>query len=111
MAYATPEELAAALRLQVTAKNAETLQAAVDAASFEIDHYCDRREGEPITTDEELAVANVVCIARGVEHFKAADSAFGVIGFADTGVLAARPDSFARHAATLTPLKHQFGIA
>lgn len=109
MAYATPDELAAALRVPVTAKNLELLQFCVDAASREIDHYCDRHVDDPIPDGDPLA--HIVCLGRGVEHYKVNDAAFGVIGFADTGVLAAPRDTFGRHAATLTPLKQNWAVA
>ena len=50
-------------------------------------------------------------VLRGVEWWKANDAAFGVIGFDDTGALQAPRDGFARHAATLNPLKQQWGVA
>jgi hypothetical protein len=115
--YATREELAAALHTSVTVKNADLLDVCIAAASAEIDHECDRYPGDgtpedpatPIDPDDPLA--HIVCIARGVEWYKANDAVFGVIGFADTGVLAAPKDTFGRHAATLIPLRQQFGIA
>lgn len=113
--YATEDDLAAALRVQVTVKNSDLLAACVAAASAEIDHETDRFPGNdtdpatPIDPDDPLA--HMVCIARGVEWYKANDAVFGVVGFADTGVLAAPKDTFGRHAATLIPLRQQFGIA
>jgi hypothetical protein len=109
VAYATVDELAAALRVQVTTKNSDLLQKCVDAASAEIDHESNRYEDSPIAEDDPIA--HGVCIARGVEWFKANDAAFGALGFDGTGVLRAPDDPFARHAATLIPLKQQFGIA
>jgi len=38
MAYATVDELAAALRIRVTAENTDSLQTCLDAAAMEIDH-------------------------------------------------------------------------
>lgn len=115
MAYATPDELAAALRITVTIKNSDLLARSVDAASAEIDHDCDRYPGTvdvPATPiDPADPLAHMVCIARGVEWFKTNDAVYGVIGFESTGVLAAPRDTFARHSATLIPLKQQFGIA
>lgn len=107
MAYATKDELAAALRIRVTAENTATLQACLDAAAEEIDH--DVARVDPIPAGDPLA--NRVNILRGVEWFKAQDSAWGVIGFAETGALTAPRDGFNRHAYTLTPLKQQWGIA
>lgn len=107
--YATVEELAAALRIRVTAENTEMLEACLDAAAVEIDHAIDRTD--PIVDSAEWALANRVNVLRGVEWFKSNDAAFGVIGFDDTGSMRAPRDSFARHALTLVPLKEQWGIA
>jgi hypothetical protein len=109
MAYATVDELAAALRIQVTVKNTDWLQACLDAAASEIDHAIDRRPGEELY--EAPALATTVNVARGVEWYKSSDAAYGGVGFADTGILTVPKDSFARHAATLIPLTQQFGIA
>ncbi len=107
MAYATVDELAAALRIRVTAENTATLQACVDAAAAEIDHEIDRVD--PVPAGD--ALANRVNVLRGVEWFKANDAAFGVIGFDQTGALQAPRDGFNRHAFTLTPLKQQWAVA
>jgi hypothetical protein len=107
--YASADDLAAALRISVTPKTSAMLEAAVDAASDEIDHWAGRNLDTPIPADD--ALAHVVCIARGVEHYKANDVAFGALGFDNTGVLAAPGDSFDRHARTLIPLVQSFGIA
>ncbi|HKE76621.1 MAG TPA: hypothetical protein VKB57_23590 [Acidimicrobiales bacterium] len=109
VAYATVDELAAALRIRVTPENTDALQACLDAAAIEIDHDCDRFDGDPIPADN--ALANRVNIARGVEWFKAQDASFGVIGSDQTGTLTAPRDQFNRYAYTLTPLKQQWGIA
>jgi len=109
MAYATVEELAAALRIRVTPDNTEVLQVCLDAAAQEIDHDVDRVEDDPIPQGDPLA--NRVNVLRAVEWFKAQDAAFGVIGFDQTGALSAPRDGFNRHAYTLTPLKEQWGIA
>lgn len=58
-----------------------------------------------------LALANRVNVLRGVEWWKANDAAFGIIGFDQVGAVRAPRDSFARHGATLVPLKQQWGIA
>jgi hypothetical protein len=106
MAYATVEELARALRLQVTPDNEAGLQACLDAAAAEIDHDIDNEELDP-----EHPLANRVNILRGVEWAKANDAAFGVIGFDQTGSLMAPRDGFNRHAYTLSPLKKHWGLA
>jgi hypothetical protein len=107
LAYATTNELAAALRITVTAANQETLQACLDAAASEIDHTVDRLE--PIDPADPLA--NRVNLLRGVEWYKANDAAFGVIGVSDTGTLQAPRNTFRRHGIALLPLKQQWGVA
>lgn len=106
MAYATVQELAAALRIQVTASNQASLQACLDAAAIEIDDAVDRID--PIPEDNPLA--NRVNLLRGVEWFKANDAAFGVIGVSETGSLQAPRNTMRRHAIALLPLKQQWGI-
>lgn len=107
MAYATIDELAAALRVQVTAANQEGLQTCLDAAAIEIDDAVDRLD--PIPAGDPLA--NRVNILRGVEWFKANDAAFGVLGVSDTGTLTAPRNTMRRHAIALLPLKQQYGVA
>lgn len=51
MPYATVEELAAALRLKVTPENTPTLEACLNAAALEINHYVDRRPVELLVSD------------------------------------------------------------
>jgi len=108
-AYATVDDLAQAVRVQVSAKTSPLLEAALAAATVEIDHEAGRRSDDPIPFDDPLA--HEICIARGVEWYKANDAAFGALGFDGTGVLAVPTDPFARHATTLVPLKQTFGIA
>jgi hypothetical protein len=112
VAYATVDDLAAALRVRVTPENTTTLQACVDAAAAEIDHAVDwwPVAREPRTAEQD-ALLNRVAVLRGVEWYKANDAAFGVIGFDQTGVLTAPRDGFRRHAAALIPLKEQYGLA
>ena len=113
MSYATVDELAAALRIRVTAENTPTLQACLDAATAEIDHEADwAATADPfeLTGDKE-ALLNRVNVLRGVEWFKSNDAAFGLIGFDQTGSLQAPRDGFNRHAYTLQPVKQQWGIA
>src|SRR5580765_6730260 len=106
MAYATVDELASALRVRVSAENTPSLQACLDAAASEIDHTINAVT--PI--DPGAALANRVNIVRGVEWWKANDAAFGVIGYDDTGALQAPRNGFRRHAASLIPLKQQWGV-
>lgn len=111
-AYATIEELAAALRITVTAANTSTLEACLEAAVVEIDDAIDAvPEAVPSWSEQQLALLNRVNVLRGVEWFKANDAAFGVLGFDQTGAVRIPKASFTRHALTLLPLKEQFGVA
>lgn len=110
MSYATPEELATALGRPVNPAETESLQACLDAAAEEIDHYVDRTT--PLTPAPDAdALANRVNIVRGVEWWKSNQAAFGVIGFDQVGSLQAPRDSFLRHQKELIPLKEKFGVA
>lgn len=109
-AYATVDELAAALRLTVTSKNRDVLQSCLEAAAAEIDHALGRLPLDPLP-DPTPALVNRVNVDRAVEWFKSSDAAFGGVGFADTGILRVPADGFSRHAAALMPLTQTFGIA
>jgi hypothetical protein len=109
MAYATVDQLAAALRVAVTTKNSEWLESCLDAAASVVDHLCDRPADNPMPgPPPALAVTENVSI--GIEFYKANDAAFGAVGFADIGVLSVPDDVYGRHANTLIPLKIQFGV-
>lgn len=110
MAYATVEELAAALRVSVTSANTDALQACLDAAAVEIDAAIDRVDPAAPLPAEQEPLANRVNIVRGVEWFKSNDAAFGVIGTVDTGTLQAPRNGFNRHRSALRPVKQQFGV-
>lgn len=109
-AYASVEQLAAALRIRVTAENTPALQLALDSARIEIDQYLDRPATSPLPTPTppSVVLANTLI---AVDHWKAADAAFGVIGFDQIGAIRVSPDQIARHLALLTPYKLQWGIA
>jgi hypothetical protein len=107
-AYATIDELAAALRIAVSPANQAGLQACLDAAALEIDSAMNRLETDPLPVDDPLA--NRVNILRGVEWFKANDAAFGVLGVSDTGTLQAPRNTMRRHAIALMPHKQQWGV-
>jgi hypothetical protein len=109
-AYATVEQLAAALRIAVTAANTDQLVLCLEAAALEINDAIDSTE-EPDYTEPWDPLVNRVNVVRGVEWFKANDAAFGVLGFDQTGAVRTPRNSFARHALTLLPVKEQFGVA
>ncbi len=106
--YASADELASALRVQVTVKNSAELDACVAAASEEIDQYVDLADGDTLP---DSALVKRVCLARGVEWWKANDAAFGALGFDGTGVLTTPQDGFARHARNLITHKARLGVA
>lgn len=110
MAYATVDQLAAALRTRVTAENTADLQRCIDAAAYEIDAFTDRVDPIDPLDVGAMALAASVNIVRGVEWWKANDAAFGVIGTDETGVLRAPKDPFGRHTASLVPLKQRWGV-
>ena len=108
MAYATVDELAAALRIRVLPDNTAALQACLDAAAEEIDFELDRTDPLP---DPPPFVVNRTNVNRAVEWFKAADAANGIIGFEQIGLIYAPKDGFARHAVTIVSQKQQWGVA
>jgi hypothetical protein len=108
--YATADELASAVRVQVTDKNRALLESCASAASEEIDHQLDRPDDEPLP-DPPPGLVHMVCLARGVEWWKANDAAFGALGFDNTGVLRAPKDGFDRYANDLIPYQIRFGLA
>jgi hypothetical protein len=109
MAYATVEQLAAALRVTVTPKNSEWLALCLDAAASVVDQLCDRPADDPMP-DPPPALAVTENIAIGIEFYKANDAAFGAVGFADIGVMSVPADVYARHRNALIPIKVQFGV-
>jgi hypothetical protein len=109
VSYASVDELAFALNRPASDDVAAVMQMCLDAAALEIDQECDRPADDPIPPGD--ALANRVNVARAVEWWKAADAAFGVVGFEQSGVLNAPRDGFNRHAAALSPLKRRWGIA
>jgi hypothetical protein len=110
MAYASVDNLAAALRVTVTPKNQDLLQSCLDAAASEIDHALDLPAASPLVEPYPALVVQVN-VARGVEWYKSSDAVFGGVGFTEVGLLRVPADSFNRHAAALIPHTAQFGIA
>lgn len=111
MAYATVEELGAALRVRVTDTNRDSLQQKLDAAAVEIDAYLDRDPATPLPTP---APPNVIeaNINAAVDLAKAADAAFGIVGMSDIGALhVSSADAVSRQAGLLMPHKQRFGVA
>ena len=70
MAYATVEELAAALRIRVNADNTASLQACLDAAAVEIDHDIDPWPVYELPTASWLYSAAAVAENPGDGYFR-----------------------------------------
>lgn len=107
MAYATTEQLAAALEIRVTPENSQLLRECLDAAAAEIDHFL---EGTPIVNPAQGAIVRTN-VNRAVEWYKAPATYNGGVGFADTGMMASPASGFERHAAALLPYKRNWGVA
>jgi hypothetical protein len=107
VAYATTEQLAAALEIRVTPENSQLLRECLDAAAAEIDHFL---EGTPIVNPAQGAIVRTN-VNRAVEWYKAPATYNGGVGFADTGMMASPASGFERHAAALLPYKRNWGVA
>lgn len=108
-AYATTAELAAALRITTpTPDQVVQLQQCLDAAAVEIDDALCAPADDPV--DPTSPLLNRVNLMRGVEWWKANDAAYGWLGSGDEALRIPR-STFARHVATLTPLRKRFGVA
>lgn len=107
MAYATVEQLAAALEIRVTPENGNLLRECLDAAATEIDHFL---EGTPIVNPAGGAIVRTN-VNRAVEWWKAPATYNGGVGFSEVGTLASPASGFERHAAALLPFKRNWGVA
>lgn len=114
MAYATADELAAALSTRVTVANEPVLDACLEAAAAEIDHSLDRIDALPAPVPAVVSRTN---INRAVEWYKAPDSANGGVGFDQIGSVQVPASGFDRHAKVLqgalvdgASLKQQWGV-
>jgi hypothetical protein len=105
MAYATPQQLADALHVALTAANNELFVECLAAAADEIDHEVDGPLVYPVS---DIVVRTNV--NRAEEWVKANDAPFGVLGLEQTGLYTPK-DGFSRHAANLLPLKQSWGVA
>lgn len=112
MAYATREELAAVLNVEITAKNEAILDACLNAATTEIDHYLEGVTPGTVIIETDPGLLNRTCINRAVEWYKQPDLFGATVGYTEVGVLPNQvPSGFARHAAVLLPAKTAWGLA
>jgi hypothetical protein len=110
MAYCTTDELAAALRIRITAANEAALEACVDAAAQEIDAGLDRFDDEPIPVAPDAPpLVNRDNVYRAVQWWKANDVALGGAGYADIGLLNAPTLPFTPMSER--PYRQQWGLA
>jgi hypothetical protein len=110
VAYATVDELAAKLRIAVTPGNTAALQSCLDAAAVEIDAAIDLLDPVAGPDPKLLPLAAEVNVLRGVEWWKSNDAAWNVLADTSGAGLRLPKNTFARHAATLRPLKQRFGV-
>lgn len=107
MAYADVDQLAAALKVKVTAASTPVLQSCLDAAAVEIDAKLDRIDPLPVPIAENIVRTN---INRAVEWYKAPDTANGGVGFDQVGTMVTPSSGFERHAKTILSSKQQWGV-
>lgn len=110
MAYATVDQLAAALRIRVTPENTAALQAKLDAAAVNCDQFMDRPVDQPLPDPAPAGVVEANTLIA-VDLWKAADAAFGVLGFDQIGTVQVSPGTTARVETLLVPYKIQWGVA
>jgi hypothetical protein len=110
MSYATVDQLAAALRIRVTPENTDALQAKLDAAAVQCDQFMSRPVDDPLPEPAPAGVveANVLV---AVDLWKAADAAFGVLGFEQIGTVRVSPGSVTRVESLLVPYKIGWAVA
>lgn len=108
--YATVELLAKKLKV-----NADTygddLERVLLAAKIEIDSEIGYTVTAEDNTDEELALATTVNLARAQDLWLIEGLPIGVVGLGGETPLLSPRDSWMRHALTLEPLKKDWGIA
>jgi hypothetical protein len=108
--YATVDELARVLQLSSpSAAQTAALNRVLEAAASEIDLYL--APAAPYSAPFPDLVVEVN-LERAVDHWKAEQSPFGLIGLSGEGpsTFSAR-NTWKRHAITLLPLKESFGVA
>jgi hypothetical protein len=107
MAYATAAELAGVLNIDEGSANKPLLEACLNAAAAEIDHFLEQ-EG---FVELDPGLLNRTNINRAVEWWKYPDAYGATVGTSETGTLTPPKAGFERHAAMLLPYKVSWGIA
>lgn len=103
--YATADELFVALNIRATPTQAQEARAEslLLAATGEINSEIGLTADD--LTDEQLAIAEQVCIERAVEHWHARPVGFAVVGLDTETPVRLGSNSWERHANKLAPLK------
>jgi len=109
-AYCTIDQIAADLRITVSAANTDKLTRCAEAAAIQIDATVDSPD-PPDYSQPWDPLYTTVNIGYGSELFKVNDALFGVIGYDQTGALRTPRNGFIRWANVLLARKQQFGIA
>jgi len=110
--YASETELARILEIRSpTAEQTTAMTRVLTMATVEIDAYLDREDDDPVA-DDDLAVAEQVCLQRAAELWGLQEVPLGLAGIgSEFGSAHLARNSWEKYAFTLYPLKHRFGIA
>lgn len=110
--YGTVAQLAQLVNVSETQRH-DDLMRALKAASFEVDKEIGTTDAYDVATpySDPPELASQVTLERAVEHWKQAQSPFGIIGLGEAGALYTSRDSWDRHANKLAPLKGVWGVA
>lgn len=109
MAYATPEQLAAVLKVNATTR-ADDLDRVLNAAALEIDTEIGRTLGFS-DSEQELALAESVNLDRAQDLWELEQVPAGIFGLDSETPLIVPRNSWERHAQRLAPLKTSWGLA
>ena len=111
--YASVQELAGLLRITDVSRRHAALLRCLESAALEIDSEIGTADiyGTALPYASPPALVQNVSLDRAVEHWKQAQSPYGVINAGDLGAVYTARDSWDRHAHKLAPLKASWGIA
>jgi hypothetical protein len=113
MSYVDTDELFRVLNItNPSAEQVVAMQRVIDAATGEIDTWIDRPADADPLADEDLALAEQVCIQRACELWGLQEVPLGLAGIgSEFGSAHLARDSFLKYTYTLSRLKEQWGIA
>lgn len=110
--YADETELARVLDIRApTAAQTAAMVRVLTMATVEIDAYLDRPDDDPVS-DDDLSLAEQVCIQRAAELWGLQEVPLGLAGIgSEFGSSHLARNSWEKYTFTLYPLKKRFGIA